>query len=248
MTTLSPADYLKHLEADGTRLAEAVRDADPDHPVAACPGWTARDVAVHTGAVYNHKLAILRLGRLPERGEWATRPPEGADPVAWFTASLEEILGVLGNVDPDAPTTTWAGEQPTRFWHRRMAQETAVHRVDAESTLGGGEPIDNDLAVDGIDEVLALFLTTRREGDAAPGSGERVLIRTGADAWSVTLGADRIEVARGPGRETSDAVITADPSDLLLWLWGRRPDEVVHIEGERVAAATLRTALVTATQ
>ena len=244
-TTLSPAAYLEHLLGEGTRLAAAVRAADPDHPVAAGPGWTARDVAVHTGAVYHHKMAILRLGRLPERGEWATRPPDGADPVAWFTAALEQILEVLGKVDPDAGTMTWAGEQPTWFWHRRMAQETAVHRVDAESTLGGGEPIDNDLALDGIDEVLTVFLRSDRDA-SAPGSGERVLIRTGEHAWSVALGADRVEVERGPG--PSDAVITADASDLVLWLWGRRPDEVVHVEGERAAADALRAALVTATQ
>ena len=245
-TTLSPAAYLKHLLADGTRLAEAVSAADPDHPVAACPGWTARDVAVHTGAVYHHKLAILRLGRLPEKGEWATRPPDGTEPVAWFAAALEQILEVLGNLDPDAPTMTWAGEQPIWFWHRRLAQETAVHRVDAESTLGGGEPIDNDLALDGIDEVLDLFLTRHRDEQAAPGSGERVLIRTGEYAWTVRLDVDRVQVQRGPG--PSDAVITADPSDLLLWLWGRRPDNVMHVEGERAAAAALRAALVTATQ
>ncbi len=245
-TTLSPAAYLKHLQADGTRLAEAVRAADPDHPVPACPGWTARDVAAHTGGVFHHKLAILRLGRLPEAGEWASKPPDGVDPVDWYTAALEELLGVLGEVDPDAPTMTWAGEQPTWFWHRRLAQEAAVHRVDAESALGGGEPIDHDLALDGIDEVLELFLTKHRDEKAAPGSGERVLIRTGEHAWTVTLSPDRVAVERGPA--PSDAVLTADPSDLLLWLWGRRPDEVVHVEGERAAAAALRAALVPVTQ
>ena len=130
MTTLSPADYLMHLRADGTRLAEAVRDADPDHPVAACPGWTARDVAVHTGAVYNHKLAILRLGRLPEKGEWSSRPPDGADLVAWLTASLEEILGVLGTVDPDV-----------------SARGACVRGALRCSGIAGGEPEADHLGV-----------------------------------------------------------------------------------------------------
>jgi uncharacterized protein (TIGR03083 family) len=168
------------------------------------------------------------------------------DAVDWFAAALEELIDVLGGLDPDAPTMTWAGQRPTWFWHRRLAQETAVHRVDVESTLGGGEPIDNDLALDGIDEVLDLFLTEHRDKQAAPGSGERVLVRTGEHAWTVRLNADRVEVERGLG--PSDAVITADPSDLLLWLWGRRPDEMVHVEGERAAASALRAALLTATQ
>jgi len=244
-TTLSPVAYLKHLTSDGARLAEAVRAADPASPVAGCPGWTARDVAIHTGAVYHHKLAILRLGRQPAKGEWASRPPEGSDPVDWFLAALEEIIGLLGGLDPAAPTMTWAGEQPTWFWHRRMAQETAVHRVDAESALDGGEPIDHDLALDGIDEVLDVFLTHRAD-PSARGSGERLLVRTGGYAWTVALGTAGVVVERGPG--PSDAVLTADPSDLLLWLWGRRPDTAVHVEGDGVAAAALRRALAAATQ
>ena len=245
-TTLSPAAYLRHLRTEGSRLANAVRTGNPQNPVAGCPGWTAHYVAVHAGAVYHHKLAILRLGRQPEEGEWALGPPDGTDPVDWFTAALEELVGELSRLDPDAPTMTWHGEQPTWFWHRRMAQETAVHRVDAESALGGGEPIDNELALDGIDEVLNVFLADRWRQGSSPGSGERVLIRTGEHAWHIALGPERVEVEHRPG--SSDAVVTADPSDLLLWLWGRRPDEVVHVEGDGAAATALRAALVTATQ
>jgi uncharacterized protein (TIGR03083 family) len=244
-TTLSPAAYLRHLSADGLRLAAAVRGADPENPIAACPGWTARDVAVHTGGVYHHKLAIFRLGRRPEEGEWTQGPPEGADAVDWFTAALEEMLSALSGMDPEAPTMTWLGERPTWFWHRRMAQETAVHRVDAESALGGGEPIDNDLALDGIDEVLDVFLAGKAQAGSA-GSGEQVLVRTGEHAWHVALGPDRVVVEHGPG--PSGAVVTADSSDLLLWLWGRRPDDVVHVEGDKAAVAALRGALVSTTQ
>src|SRR5262249_9741619 len=43
---------------------------------------------------------------------------------------------------------------PARFWHRRAAQETAVHRFDAQFAAGDAKPIDADLALDGIDEHL----------------------------------------------------------------------------------------------
>ena len=46
-----------------------------------------------------------------------------------------------------------------------MAQETVIHRVDAE--LAAGEPIapiPDDLAVDGIDEVLERFLAYGSRG------------------------------------------------------------------------------------
>ena len=62
---------------------------------------------------------------------------------------------------PESPAFTWYGpDQTVGFWIRRMAQETVIHRVDAE--LGAGvasiAPIPADLAHDGIDEFLVAFV------------------------------------------------------------------------------------------
>jgi hypothetical protein len=35
-----------------------------------------------------------------------------------------------------------------------MAHETVIHRIDAELAVGAGTPIDEALALDGVDEVL----------------------------------------------------------------------------------------------
>ena len=43
--------------------------------------------------------------------------------------------------DPAAPSWTWwPDDQTAGFWLRRMAQETAVHRVDVELPLGATTP------------------------------------------------------------------------------------------------------------
>jgi hypothetical protein len=50
-------------------------------------------------------------------------------------------------------------DQTVGFWIRRMAQETVVHRVDAElaAEVAPGA-IPDDIALDGIDEFLIAFI------------------------------------------------------------------------------------------
>jgi MDMPI C-terminal domain len=46
----------------------------------------------------------------------------------------------------------------------------------------------------------------------------------------------------------ADAVVTGEPSELLLWLWGRRPDASINATGTSGSAAELRSLLAHATQ
>ena len=61
-----------------------------------------------------------------------------------------------------------------------------------------------------------------------------VAVRTGEHIWRLTLTADDVDLSREPG--PADAVVSGEPSELLLWLWGRRPDTAVHARGRRRAA------------
>ena len=92
-------------------------------------------------------------------------------------------------------------------------------------------PVADDLAVDGIDEVLDWFLRYQNEdvGPDGPGRGT-VAVRTGDHIWRTTLTADEAQLSREPG--ASQAVVSGEPSELLLWLWGRRPDSAVTREGD----------------
>jgi hypothetical protein len=51
---------------------------------------------------------------------------------------------------------------------------------------------------------------------------------------------DPEEVRIEPLDDDADADVTADPSDLLLWLWGRLPTESVRIDGDAGAVERLR--------
>jgi uncharacterized protein (TIGR03083 family) len=255
-TQLKPDRYLDVLRADADRMA-VLAGRDLDAVVPTCPGWTVRDALVHTGHVYQHKVANMRT---QAKAEWPPTPAPERDEVAWFHAALDELVDELVTRGPDAPSYTWWPEDQTvGFWYRRMAQETAVHRYDVESAFDAGTPVADDLAEDGIDELLDRFLSgdwsesvsVEEWGDISPdaGAGQSIVVTTGTAAWRVTLHPDRIDVEAdlAPG-VTGDATVTGDPSELLLWLWGRRPDVAVTLDGDPAAISPLRGRLYIATQ
>ncbi len=252
---MRPERYLELIEQDGRRLVAAARDGDLDAPIPSCPGWTVRDCIVHTGEVYQHKVATLRLGRPPGEGD-DQGPPPGPDLLAWFDGTLAAVLDELRARRPEAPAHTWWPENRTvGFWYRRMAQETAVHRLDVADGGGAPTPVDEELAVDGIDEVLDAFVsddwsevTDDEWGDVDPraGAGATVAVRSGGQVWRSTLAPDAITLARGDG--PADATLSGEPEAVLLWLWGRRPDEAVTIDGDRSVVAAFRDRLRLATQ
>jgi uncharacterized protein (TIGR03083 family) len=262
---MQPDDYLHHVRTDGARL-QAVVVGRLDAEVPACPGWTVRDLVLHTAEVYEHKTAIIEQGARP-RG-WSSSRPDGTEPLAWFVTMHERLCATLAAADPAAPTWTWlAAPQTTAFWHRRMAHETLIHRVDAELAgtelaAGGAGEVDRSLAVDGIDEVLRVFLAGRGSGC---GGGETVAVECDARRWVVQLtgdgadvtelGVDRVVESSGTERgaaepassEHPQAVVRGDPSAVLLWLWGRADMAAVEVDGDSQAVDMLRAALRSAT-
>ncbi|MDO8308856.1 MAG: maleylpyruvate isomerase family mycothiol-dependent enzyme [Actinomycetota bacterium] len=223
---LTSQRYLDLLHGDGERLLEA----SEGNMAAACPsceGWTVDDLVFHIGSVYAHKLAALRLGRAPEKGEWQV-PAEEASPehdLAWCHAELHALAAELARLPSDAPAWTWwPPEQTVGFWQRRMALETAVHRVDAELASGAATPVADDLALDGIDEVLHVMLADSGVDDV---SGPEV------DGGRVTV-------------TVSGTTIVGPASDLFLWLWGR--GDAGRLEVLSGSAADLRALVRDATQ
>ena len=81
-------------------------------------------------------------------------------PLALLDRGYREVTAEFAARPPDEAALTWFGpEQTVGFWIRRMAQETVVHRMDAQ--LAAGEPVTpapDDLAIDGVDEVLNRFV------------------------------------------------------------------------------------------
>lgn len=254
---MTPERYLELIEQDGRRLSEAAAAGELDAPIPTCPGWDVRACVTHTGEVYRHKVACIRLQRRPGPDDAAdVELPPGVDLLAWFDASLDALLAELRARGPEAPAYTWwPPDQTVGFWYRRMAQESAVHRLDVEDGRGVPTPIDPDLAVDGIDEVLDLFLSDdwasldpkEWEGvDPLAGAGGTVAVRSGGRVWRSTLGPETIPLDRDDG--AADATVAGEPEAVLLWLWGRRADDAVTLEGDQALLTAYRDRLRLATQ
>jgi uncharacterized protein (TIGR03083 family) len=241
-------DYLQSLRDDGTALAGAAgRGLDP--PVPACQGWTVADLVLHTGMVHRHKLEIGR-GRLAQPPDpWPPPAPPRAELLGWYGQGLEELLTVLEATDPD--TRVWTFHRPDQtvgFWRRRMAQETAVHRVDAESAHSNPRPVPAALAADGVSELLEAFLAPHAEGEPVGGRGESLhLHATDTEGeWRLRLLPAGVEVAQGHAQ--GDATAVGSASDLLLFLWGRAGADPLERSGDPALLARVRELAAMATQ
>ena len=153
------ATFVEHVRTDGSRLADAA-EGDGTAPVPSCPGWSVRDLVAHVAQVYEHKIQCTRLGHAPD--PWPPEWPQADEPVPWFRDAHSRLLQMFDESEATTPSATWwPADQTVGFWARRMAHETAVHRVDAELARGASTPVDAALATDGVDEILHLML----EGD-----------------------------------------------------------------------------------
>lgn len=239
------ATYVGHVRQDGQRLVDAA-GGSLSNEVPSCPGWTVSDLICHVAQVYEHKIACTDLGRSPD--PWPPEWPADRDPLDWLGDAHGRLLDMFAVSGPTTPSATWwPPDQTVGFWARRMAHETAVHRIDGELAIGMPTPVNAELAVDGVDEILVIMLAgdwSDEPDDAA--TGQRVAVSTGGRTWHVTLERESVGVTEDGG--DADATLGGDPSDVLLWLWGRAPDERLTRSGDEDAIRLLRSRLVLATQ
>ena len=250
-------------------LVAALAATDPAASVPTCPGWTAADLSSHVAMVYLHKVECIETLAFPT--EW---PPPG-DSVT-LPAAFARLTEVLAAHQPSDPAKTFANnDQTVGFWIRRMAQETLVHRIDAELTAGMPvTPVSPELAADGVDEVLALFLAeaslnwpeefadTLATADRRPvrlitdGLGwdvvalpDRVVVTAAevAAAGVTAAGVTAAGVTAADDTVTAGASISGSPEAVLRWLWNRG-DGGVTVEGDAALVSQLRKLLVIATQ
>lgn len=230
--------YMQAIRTEGDALLGAAGTA-PDAAVPACPGWNNRTLAQHIGRIWHY---VSKQARTMDQLESNGAPQDGEDPLVWAADGLTALLVTLTETEPRAAAWNWARNEPdtAAFWYRRMAQETAVHRWDAQSAKGEPAPIPSWLAADGIDEVMTMWLPRRR------GQSKEDVVGTAhlhahdpsegqPSEWFVELGAEG-NVSCRHAHEKGDAVLRGSASDILLRLW-KRPSAVEEFGDETVRAA-----------
>jgi len=257
MTAPQPMiDYGRMLDVigiEGELLLGTAETALPDRAqaeVPGCPELTLSETLRHVGSVHRVTRLWIQLGHRPD--QWQRAPLDG-DLVGFVRSGLSELLIELSRHAPTDPCDTWWPADRTHgFWRRRMAHETTVHRVDVQAAAGGPvHPIDQDVALDGIDELLFLWFSHRlgelkislpQEGAVALSAGDR--------HWLAIFDGPRCLARRGTEADarSADAVVSGEPQEVYLWSWGRLPDQSVRISGDQEAVGQLWTLLRPATQ
>jgi len=239
---VDPGRLLTALGTEGRLLSQAVHTAAPETPVPTCPGWTIAEVVRHVGSLYRVVRRWVIDGRHPD--EWQRDPEPGQSLTQYFQIGLAELLDVLAAHDAEEPAATWWPADPTYgFWRRRMVHETLVHRIDTEQAAGAPpRPIPEDLAIDGVDEVLALWFGHKLPllGLSGTKAGS-VGVRIGGHSWIARAGPGGTQAWRCSAEEAEAAndVVTGPADSVYRWLWGRAGPTAVTVQGVHDQAAQL---------
>jgi uncharacterized protein (TIGR03083 family) len=221
---------------DYALLRDAAASVDLGVPVPSCPGWTMGNLVTHVGQVYLHKTTVMRTGEWPR--PWPPAELEHEPPLALLGRAYGELTAEFAARDADEAVPTWyEPEETVGFWLRRMAHETVIHRIDAE--LAAGLPsarVPDDLALDGIDEVLIRFLAYFSPEGVAEGHVRHlpgadgtaaIVVSSAGRNWTVRpSSSDEVTAEPGAARDPM-VVVSAAPDPMLRWLWGRTTDDAV---------------------
>jgi uncharacterized protein (TIGR03083 family) len=244
--------FFAEIRASAARLADITSTHDPALPVPTCPDWTLRQLAAHVGRVHRWAAEIVST-RAAERIAFDAVPdgkfPAGpAEQAAWLNAGAARVIAAITAAAGDL---VWAFGRlaPADFWARRQAQETMMHRVDAELAVGGDVVLDAQLAADGIDEWLGMVAGPRSrrgdDGSAALPVGAALHLRARGpdeesddDEWLISGTSDGLSVRRGAASRSDggDAdVSVSGPADRLLLVLVRRAaadDPAISVTGD----------------
>jgi uncharacterized protein (TIGR03083 family) len=237
---MEPEQYLAALAAASEATASAASAAGTDAPVPSAPGWTVTDLLVHmtSGDLWARTIVETRSTQRVAN-EPPEDPPTGDELVAWYLEGARRLVAALGAIDPTTSLWTFsAADRTARFWLRRRAVETTVHRYDAELAAGAPQAVDAALAVDGVDEFFTVFLPRAPSEAVADGATIHFHCTDIDGEWLVTGTPEAALVTHEHAK--GDVAARGSASDLVLFLWGRVPADALEVFGDRAILDTFR--------
>ncbi|MEU0879853.1 maleylpyruvate isomerase family mycothiol-dependent enzyme [Lentzea sp. NPDC005914] len=224
-------------------LVSGVADADLSVPVPATPDWTLNQLLRHLGYAHRWIEHLVReriptadrsLSKAHSVEEYAGETAAFLGP--WLTEGAGLLAAAMREVSPEEPIAVLFPDQPgPRFWARRMAHETWVHRHDAFEALGLPFEVDPVVAADGLYEWMTVGLQIvflrRPEFAELLGAGTLAFEATDVDAsWHVDLTGSAPMAREGSG---SGAVTVRGPAaDLVLTLYRRKGPDGLDVSGD----------------
>ncbi|HEX4175211.1 MAG TPA: maleylpyruvate isomerase N-terminal domain-containing protein [Acidimicrobiales bacterium] len=223
-------DAVDAIAAESRRLSGVVASADLDARVPTTPKWSLRDLAHHVGTVQWYWSENVRARNSDERSGASLTPlPPDSDLLAWLGWCTYSLLSALRAAGADSPSWAWWDSPTPRTAGavaRHQAQEAAVHRWDAEGSVGSSAPLPSELAADGVPEFIEVMV-----------GPDVVALRGAVNLHAVDTG----ETWRVGPDETSGgtAELNATASDLVLMLYRRLPVPDADVDGDPMLVASL---------
>ena len=236
-THLALDQYLAAIRSAAERLHDQAAQAGLTADVPSCPGWDVAALVAHQGMVHRWAAANVS-GDSDHRTEDSEAAAAAApDLLAWFDEGVRGLIKILieASDDLEAMVFLWHAPPPRLFWARRQAHETTIHAVDAQAAALRRLPrpaeamINDELAADGIDELLRGFLPRRRSTLRSESPYVIEIRLTDADQrWQVAVGKQPPSSIQGTVWRPT-AVISGTAVELYLGLWNRY--EHLYAEG-----------------
>lgn len=230
------ADHLAALSRDGVAFADACEAAELAAPVTSCPGWSVADLLWHLTEVHHFWRTIVGEQRTTWEGYQQPARPRDDALLSEYRSGFDATFSVLCAADPGQSNWTWSSDHTAGFVIRRMAQETGVHRWDAEAAAGRDTPIEATLASDGVDEFLAHMLGDVIADAPAVGGSVHLHCTDVSGEWMVRpTDGGGLNVIREHAK--GEAALRGPASDLLLVLWRRQGLAKIEVIGDAAVAA-----------
>lgn len=236
---------IRSLRGDSKALAAAAR-RDPAARIPTCPAWSEHELVHHMGRMHRWVLHILdeRVTEPIWPNALPGGPEEPAERLQWFEEGAELLAAAFERIPDDAQVWNWAqGVAGPEFWMKRVALETAVHRVDAEGGTGGIlsggtpptplQPVDPELGVIGVDEMAEVFLPLMRDKVlkvSNDGTSIHLHCTDTPGEWLFRFGPDGVTTSREHAK--GDVAVRGSASDLYLLLWNRVAADRCEVFGD----------------
>jgi hypothetical protein len=235
------------ISTESTTVARAATAGALHALIPGRPGTTVDSTLGHLGQTFH--LAAAWLNGDDDPPLWPMDRPDLS--LGYLESGIDAITSALeDHADTDAAAGRW---HTYGGWARRLAHESTLARIDVQGACGiDVDPVRDDIARDGIDEILHDWLSHRMSTLGITVTYPvTVLLCIDRWCWRVAALQGKIAVTGLPSfaqHAPAEAVVRAEASQLYAWLWGRRPLQDVHSTGDQLAVAQLWSLLRLATQ
>ena len=213
-------------EAGRSLITYAEKDLDANVPN--CPGWNNLELLNHMKVIWWFVAAQIVAGNDSER---AIPSDEILDSPL---SQLTHLMDTFKSSDFSSPawSWTWGSDKTVGFFIRRMAHENTVHDWDAKNALGIDGQIPTLLALDGIEEKL--FLVSE-SGATLPNASIHLHCTDCEGEWMLSPSGTDLKIVREHGK--GDAAVRGEAKQILLYLWGRKIENLDFFGDEEVIKA-----------